>query len=69
MAKEFNLSATERERLLASTGNTPEEKSAATQLAATFAQSIEDCAVLLEHLGLKPEDGGADIARALERGL
>lgn len=47
----------------------PAEKRGAARIVASNAQDVGDCAMLLSMLGLTPEDGGADIGRALERGF
>jgi len=67
MSKNFTPTAAERERILAPLQVSPEQKRAAARLAASMALDVADCADLLEHLGLTPQDGGADIVRALER--
>jgi hypothetical protein len=47
----------------------PEVKRAAARRVASAARDVADCALLLNYLGLTPEDGGADITRALGRGM
>jgi len=69
VSKNFAPTAPERERILAPLQVSPEQKRAAARLTATNAIDAADCADLLEYLGLTPEDGGADITRALERGM
>lgn len=67
MPKEFNLTAPMRERILACDDLSTEQKRKAALLVASNATDVQDCADLLGYLGLMPEDGGADIVRALER--
>lgn len=48
----------------------PEDyKFKAARTVAANAKDVDDCATLLSMIGLTPEDGGADIGRALERGF
>lgn len=58
-----------RKSLLSTIETTPEQREGAAKTVATFAQDVNDCAELLDMLGLTPQDGGADMARALERGF
>jgi len=58
-----------RKDLLTFTEASPTQKHAAARIVATNATDIDDCAKLLSMLGLTPQDGGANIERALERGL
>lgn len=48
---------------------TPETRRAAARTVAHHAEDVNDCDILLQMLGLTPQEGGADITRALERGM
>lgn len=55
--------------LLESRPLTQKQKHNGAQVVAVNSTSVEDCTILLAMLGLTPQDGGADISRAMERGF
>jgi len=68
MSKEFQINSS-NSRVLDAADLTNKQKHDCAQTIAMNAQDVPDCAMLLDMLGLTPQDGGADMTRALERGL